>query len=178
MGCGAPSVSVLSDRAVMPGYSPDELQRLAGGTVKVEVYGNPFVIPPHAFSGQVAANMNQSAAAPAHFIADPSSDPVGAYRVVWDFSPPHQSIAPNAICQGRHVEPSGPGTPIDAYAAFCREGEALSSVRGHLYYTDTPNSVEFLNFIEAMTTQLFPRDASIPRRSGDARLGSRVTHPF
>lgn len=177
-GCAGGYAPVLSDHALMPGYSADEVRHLTGRAVKVEVYGNPFVVPPHAFDGQVASNMNQSRAAPTHFISDPEGGVIADYRVVWNFSPPQESIAPNAICQGKYVETLRPGMPIDAYAAFCHDGEALSSVRGRLYYTDTPNSVEFLTLVDAMTTQLFPRDATGLRRSGDARLGDPLTHRY
>jgi hypothetical protein len=177
-GCTSRYTPVLSDHALMPGYSADEVRRLTGHAVKVEVYGNPFIVPPHAFDGQVASNMNQSAAAPAHFVADPEGNAIADYRVVWNFSPPQGSIAPNAICQGKYVKTLKPGMPIDAYAAFCRNREALSSVRGRLYYTDTPNSVEFLTLVDAMTTQLFPRDATGLRRPGDARLGDPLTHRY
>jgi hypothetical protein len=100
------------------------------------------------------------------------------YRVVWNFAPPRESIAPNAICQGKYEEASKVGMPIDAYAAFCRDGQALSSVRGRLYYTDTQNSLEFLSLVDAMTAELFPTDPTGPRRSGDTRLGRPSSHPF
>jgi hypothetical protein len=178
LGCVTRYEPVLSDHAIMLGYSVPEVRGLANRTVKVEVYGNPFATLPQAFAGQVAANMNQSAAAPAHFAAHAAHDAATAYRVVWDFAPSRGSIAPNAICQGKHVEPGQAGIPIDAYAAFCRGGEALSSVRGRLYYTDTQNSLEFLNLVDAMTAQLFPTEVTGPRRSGDARLGKPQSHPF
>jgi hypothetical protein len=178
MGCVTRYEPVLSDRAIMLGYSVPEVQGLANRTVKVEVYGNPFATSPQAFAGEVASNMNQSAAAPAHFAAHAPSDAATPYRVVWDFAPPRGSIAPNTICQEKYVEPGQAGIPIDAYAAFCRGSEALSSVRGRLYYTDTQNSHEFLSLVDAMTTQLFPTEVSGPRRSGDTRLGKPQSHPF
>jgi hypothetical protein len=178
MGCVTRYEPVLSDRAITPAYSVPEAQGLAGRTVKVEVHGNPFATRPPAFAGQVAANMNQSAAAPAHFAAYTPSDTTTPYRVVWNFTPPRRSIAPNEICQGKYFEPSQAGMPIDAYAAFCRGSEALSSVRGRLYYTDTQNSLEFLDLVVAMTAQLFPTEVSGPRRSGDTRLGKPQSHPF
>lgn len=178
MGCVTRYEPALSDRAITPAYSVLEAQGLAGRTVKVEVYGNPFGAQPQAFAGQVAANMNQNAAAPAHFAAHAPGDATAPYRVVWNFAPPRESIAPNAICQGKYVEPSEAGMPIDAYAAFCRGSAALSSVRGRLYYTDTQNSLEFLSFVDAMTVQLFPTEVSGPRRSGDTRLGKPQSHPF
>jgi hypothetical protein len=178
LGCSIQYTPVVSDLAVMPGYSAADVRNLAGRAVRVEVYGNPFGLPALAFSGQVAANMNQSASASAHFAAQPSSGDETPYRVVWDFAPPREGSTPNAICRAKSVESSRTGTPIDAYAAFCRGGEALSSVRGRLYYTDTQNSLEFLNFIGVMTAQLFPTDPPGFRRSGDARLGRRLSNPF
>jgi len=74
MGCVGLYEPVLSDRAVMPGYSVTEVRSLADRTVKIEVYGNPFAVEPQAFEGQIAANMNQSAAAPARFAAQGPSD--------------------------------------------------------------------------------------------------------
>jgi hypothetical protein len=176
-GCALHYEPTLSDHAIMPDYSPDELRALAGRAVKVEVHGNPFAIAQPAFDGQIAANMNDSAAAPAHFVAFRESSIAPRYRVVWNFSPPVTSVAPNAICQGSAEEPSKAGVPIDAYAAFCRDNEALSSVRGRLYYTDTPNSVEFLSLIDQMTAELFPKNVTGLRRSGDARLGAPVSSP-
>ena len=176
IGCAARYDPVLSDRAVMPGYSLAEARSLTG--IKVEVYGNPFTVAPEAFVGQVAATMNQSTAAPAHFAAHGPSGAAVPYRVVWNFAPPHESIAPNVICQAKDVRSNRGGMPIDVYAAFCRDDRALSSVRGALYYTDTQNSLEFLSLIDAMTARLFPADATGPRRSGDAPLGKAVTHPF
>ena len=177
-GCAIRYEPELSDRAVMPGYSVAEVLSLADRTLKVEVYGNPFAAAPQAFEGQVAANMNQSAAAPAHFAAHATSSAETPYRIVWNFAPPRQSVAPNAICQGQYEESTKAGMPIDAYAAFCRGGQGLSSVRGRLYYTDTQNSLEFLSLVDAMTAQLFPKDPTGPRRSGDSPLGKRVSHPF
>jgi hypothetical protein len=176
--CVAQYSPVLSDRAIMPAYSVAVRQALAGHTVMVEVHGTPFSVPPQAFAGQLAANMNQSAAAPAHFVSTAPSDAASPYRVVWNFAPPQESIAPNAICQGKFARSNKAGESIDTYAAFCRGDAALSSVRGRLYYTETQNSIEFLSLVDAMTTQLFPIDASDPRRSGDARLGERLSHPF
>lgn len=176
--CVTQYTPVLSDHAVMPGYSIAEVKGLAGRTIKVEVYGNPFAVAQPAFAGQVASLMNQSGVAPGHFAAHASGDAAAPARVVWNFAPPPVSIAPNAICQGKYVVPDRSGVPIDAYAAFCRGGEALSSVRGSLYYADAPNSIEFLVLVDAMTTQLFPTDDTGPRRSGDARLGRPLSHPF
>jgi hypothetical protein len=178
VGCAIQYTPLVSDLAVMPGYAVADVRNLAGRTVRVEVYGNPFGLPAHAFSGQVAANMNQSASASARFAAQPSSGDATPYRVVWDFAPPQEGSTPNAICQAKSVESSRAGTPIDAYAAFCRGSEALSSVRGRLYYTDTQNSLEFLNLIGVMTAQLFPADPPGFRRSGDTRLGRRSSTPF
>ncbi|HXZ02932.1 MAG TPA: hypothetical protein VEI03_23290 [Stellaceae bacterium] len=177
VGCVSRYNPVLSDRAVMPGYSAAEVRGLAGRTIKVEVYGNPFSVAPEAFAGQVAANMNQSDAAPAHFAAHPSGASAEPYRVVWNFAPPRQSIAPNEICRMTSAPPGG-GMPIDVYAAFCQGRDALSSVRGGIYYSDTQNSVEFLVLVDAMTAQLFPINAQGLRRSGDARLGKPMSHPF
>lgn len=178
LGCVSRYNPVLSDRAVMPGYSVAEVRGLAGRMVRVEVYGNPFSVAPEAFAGQVAANMNQSDAAPAHFAARPSSATAEAYRVVWNFAPPHESIAPNEICRTTSVPRSGGGMPIDVYAAFCYGRDALSSVRGGIYYADTQNSIEFLVLIDAMTAQLFPANVAGLRRSGDARLGKPMSRPF
>lgn len=177
IGCVDRYDPVLSDHAVMPGYSFAEVHGLAGRTVRVEVYGNPFSAAPEAFAGQVAANMNQSDAAPAHFAAHPSDASTDPYRVVWNFAPPRESIAPNEICRTSSVPRSG-GVPLDVYAAFCHGRDALSSVRGGLYYTDTQNSIEFLVLIDRMTAQLFPANAAELRRSGDARLGKPMSHPF
>lgn len=168
---------VLSDHAVMPGYSLADIRGLAGRTIRVEVYGNPFAVAPEAFAGQVAANMNQSDAAPAHFAAHAPGDAVASYRVVWDFAPPRESVAPNEICRTTAVPPSS-ATPIDAYAALCYGADALTSVRGRLYYADTQNSVEFLHLVDAMTAQLFPADVIGTRRSGDTRLARPMSHPF
>ena len=178
MGCAVRSAPVLSDRAVMSGYSLAIVQSLTGRTVTIEVHGDPFDTPSQAFAGQVAANMNDSAAAPARFAVHARANGATPYRVVWDFTPPNESLAPNAICQRRYDTPSKIGMPIDAYAAFCRGGEALSSVRGRLYYADTQNSLEFLNLIDVMTAQLFTNDVTGPRRSGDSRLGKSISHPF
>ena len=161
----------------MPGYSLAEARSLAPQSVKVEVYGSPFAVASEAFAGQVAANMSQSAAAPTHFSARARSDLAHSYRVVWNFAPPRESVAPNAVCQARNIQPRGGGMPIDVYAAFCRDGQALSSVRGALYYADTQNSLEFLALIDAMTAQLFPADDTGLRRSGDAPLGKPLSHP-
>ena len=176
--CATRYTPVLSDHAVMPGYSVAEVNGLAGRRIQVEVHGNPFPVPQQAFEGQVAALMDQSGVAPAHFAAHAADDPATRERVVWNFAPPRESIAPNAICQGKYVVPDKSGVPIDAYAAFCRGDEALSSVRGSLYYADAPYSLEFLILVDAMTTQLFPTDETGPRRSGDARLGRPLSHPF
>ena len=67
VGCVGRYDPVLTDQALMPGYSLAEARSLVG--VKVEVYGNPFAVAPEAFAGQVASTMNQSAAAPARFTA-------------------------------------------------------------------------------------------------------------
>jgi hypothetical protein len=131
-----------------------------------------------AFAGQIAANMNESASAPAHFSANGGRVDAPSYRVVWNFAPPQQSMAPNAICRGENVKSDEVGGSIDAYAAFCRHNEALSSVRGRIYHADTQNSLEFLHLVDAMMEQLFPTDVSGPRRSGDSRLGNRMSHPF
>jgi hypothetical protein len=176
VGCVGRYDPVLSDHAVMPGYSLAEARRLSG--VKVEVYGGPFAVAPEAFAGQVASTMNQSGAAPAHFTAHGSSDAASLYRVVWNFAPPRESMAPNAICRAKGIRINSAGMPIDVCAAFCRDDEALSSVRGALYYTDTQNSLEFLALIDAMTAKLFPADATGLRRSGDAPLGRPTSHPF
>jgi hypothetical protein len=176
--CAERYTPVLSDHAIMPGYSVAGLKGLAGHRVQVEVLGNPFPVPQPAFAGQVAALMDQSGVTPAHFAAHAPDDPATRERVVWNFAPPRESIAPNAICQGKYVVPDRSGVPIDAYAAFCRGAEALSSVRGSLYYADAPYSLEFLILVDAMTTQLFPTDETGPRRSGDARLGKPLSHPF
>jgi len=178
MGCVGLDEPLLSDRAVMPGYSVTKVQGLAGHTITIEVYGNPFSVPPQAFDGQIAANMNQSAAAPMRFAAHAPGDTAEPYHVVWNFTPPQESIAPNAICRADFVQSNSSGTPIEAYAAFCLGREALSSVRGHLYYADTQNSLEFLRFVDAMTTELFPTEGIGQRRSGDAKLGKPVSHPF
>lgn len=162
---------VLSDVAVMPAYSIDEVHALADRSVRVEVYGDPFSVATDAFAGQVAANMNQANAAPAHFSAHAGNDARRAYHVVWNFSPPRESLAPNQVCRTTSAPPGAGGTPIDAYAAFCYGGDALTSVRGRLYYTDTQNSVEFLHLVDAMTEQLFPTEVRGPLRSGDSRLG-------
>jgi hypothetical protein len=167
----------LSDHAIMPDYSLAVRQSLAGHTVMVEVHGNPFAVPPQAFAGQVAANMNQSGAAPARFTGAPSTATT-PYRVVWNFAPPHESIAPNAICRGQDTRSNEIGESIDAYAAFCRGDVALSSVRGRLYYTETQNSIAFLRLVDTMTAQLFPTDPTGLRRPGGARLGERLSHPF
>jgi hypothetical protein len=176
-GCVSRYDPVLSDHAIMPDYSLAEARRLAGHNVKVEVYGSPFSVAPEAFAGEVASTMNQSAAAPAHFAAHATRNLAPSYRVVWNFAPPPVSIAPNAICQAKEVRPGAQGMPIDVYAAFCRDDQALSSVRGALYYTDTQNSLEFLALIDAMTAQLFPPDDAGPRRSGDTPLGRPMSHP-
>jgi hypothetical protein len=168
---------VLSDRAVMPGYSLADVRGLAGRPVRVEVFGNPFSVAPEAFAGQVAANMNQSDAAPVHFAAHVAGDAGSSYRVVWNFAPPRESVAPNEICRTSSVSPSA-GAPIDAYAAFCHGADALTSVRGRLYYADTQNSVEFLHLVDAMTAQLFPVEIVGTRRSGDTRLARPMSHPF
>lgn len=87
-------------------------------------------------------------------------------------------MAPNAICRAKDTRTNSGGMPIDVCAAFCRDDEALSSVRGALYYADTQNSLEFLALIDAMTAKLFPADVTGLRRSGDAPLGKPTTHPF
>jgi hypothetical protein len=170
-GCAMQYDPVLSDRAVMPGYSVSDIRALAGRTIKVDVYGDPFAAAPYAFAGQVASNMNQSSAAPGHFTAHPATDPTAPYRVVWNFSPPRESVAPNQICRTKSVPPNNGRTPIDVAAAFCYGEQALTSVRGSLYYTGTQNSIEFLRLVDAVTTQLFPVEIDAPRRSGDSRLG-------
>lgn len=177
-GCASHYEPVLSDRAVMPGYALADVRDLAGRTVKVEVFGNPFAVPPEAFAGQVASNMNTSNAAPAHFAAHSSTATAGRYRVVWNFAPPRSSVAPNEICRTTAVPPGRGGMPIDVYAAFCWDGDALSSVRGSIYYSATQNSVEFLVLVDAMTAALFPVDVAGLRRSGDTPLGRPMSHPF
>ena len=97
------------------------------GGVRLPFRSHVPAVAPDAFAGQVASTMNQSAAAPAHFAAHAAQGVASAYRVVWNFSPPRESIAPNAICQGKYVEPTKPGVPIDVYAAFCRDSVPLRS---------------------------------------------------
>ena len=169
---------VLSDRALTTDYSVAEVKSMADHTVNVAVHGNPFGGAQEAFAGQVAANMNQSRGAPTHFAAHAASNTTEPYRIVWNFAPPSEPITPNAICQEKFVRPGRRGTPIDVYAAFCRGPVALSSIRGGLYYTDSDNSLEFLNLIDAMTTALFPTSANGSRRSGDTILGRPLSHPF
>lgn len=171
---------ILSDYAVMPEYSAAVVERaVPNRDLKVEVHGSPFNVPPAAFAGQVAAQMNQSSVVETHFTTNPGYSALPPYRIVWNFAPPRTSIAPNAICAGRYdnLEEIGSDPPIDAYGAFCRGDAALTSARIRIYYTDTQNSIEFMDVVASMTAKLFPTEPPRLRRSGDARLAEPPPKP-
>ena len=101
--------------AVMPDYSVAEVQQLASHTVRVKA------IPPpsrRSFCGFGRRQCHQATAAPAHFAALSLGNVSTVCRVVWNFAPPREALAPNAICRTKDVESGRSGMPIDADAAF------------------------------------------------------------
>src|SRR6185295_4968236 len=108
-------VSALSDYAVMPAYSAEELQRaVANRSLPVLVHGRSP-------ADDIAAGMNRSGAlGSVQFRATASDNPGNRYRVVWNFAPPVESIAPNEICAAAPADGRRAGPSVDAYAAFCR----------------------------------------------------------
>jgi hypothetical protein len=171
VGCAAPYEARFSDYAVMPGYNAHEVAVAATAAIRVEVLGEPFDLPPAAFSGQVAAEMSIAVADRSiRFTTAASEGATPPYRVVWDFSPPKRAVPPNALCQEGHGASGRGGTPIDAYVVFCRGNQALSAVRARLFYTRTPNSIEFISLVDSVTGKLFSPDPPYFRRSGEAAL--------
>jgi hypothetical protein len=97
------------------------------------------------------------------------------YRVVWDFAP-RRGRAPDQICAASGAAGERPSRPIDAQAALCRDGKALTAVRARLYYADTPNSLEFIALVDDATRALFPARPPAVRRAGAARLAPWAPH--
>ena len=178
--CQPPPVHQLAEYAVTPDYERATLERdLAGRTVRVVVFGNPFAVPADAFAGQLAAAMTDAHAIDARFLArgDPEGGaPVPGYTVVWDFAPAG-ALSPDAICAERAAPPGARAPlPIDAYVALCRGDKALSAVRARLYYTETQNSLEFIGLVDDATRALFPAHPPAFRRPGDTTIAPQVPH--
>lgn len=176
VGCQPSPVRVLSEYAVTPDYSRQQLDDdLTGRAVKVEVFGNPFDVPPAAFSGQIAAEMTEAHVFDARFVGRDGEPGVSGYAVVWDFAPP-RALAPDEICAERAPRGDRAPLPIDAYVALCRAGKALTAVRAKLYYTGTQNSLEFIGLVDDAAHALFPSQLPALRRPGDARIAPQVPH--
>jgi hypothetical protein len=175
-GCAAAPVRTMSDYAVMPDYSSDLIEGLRDRPIKVEVRGDPFQLSAEAFAGQIAAAMSDVKDAPAlTFSSHDAPDLAPGYRVVWDFAAP-RGPAPDELCAAVLAPPERAPLPIDAYAALCRDDKALTAVRARLYYTDTPNSLEFIALVDATTRALFPDRPPLVRRVGAARLAPWAPH--
>jgi hypothetical protein len=171
--CGAPALDTgLSDYAVMPAYSAEEVQKAtAERTIPIVVQGRPSHWTRTALEADVAAGMNGSSALRGvQFQAAPADSPGQRYRVVWKFAPPVESLPPNEICARAHDDYNPERLLIEAYAAFCRGDKALSSVRGRLLAAEGQDAATLAKLVRAMTAALFPADPPSYRRSGDARL--------
>jgi hypothetical protein len=175
-GCAPAPVAMMSDYAVMPGYSSALVATLRDRPIKVEVRGDPFGLPAEAFAGQIAATMSDVQDAPALlFASHDAPDLVPGYRVVWDFAA-RRGLAPDELCGAAAPPADREALPIDAYAALCREDKALTAVRARLYYTDTPGSLEFIALVDATTRALFPGRPPAVRRVGAAPLAPWAPH--
>ncbi|MBV8168544.1 MAG: hypothetical protein JO021_17245 [Alphaproteobacteria bacterium] len=176
VGCAPGPVRTMSEHAVMPDYSNDVVEALRDHPVKVEVRGDPFGLPAGAFAGQIAAAMSDVRDMPAlAFSSRDLPDLAPGYRVVWDFAA-RRGPAPDELCGAATPPIERPALPIDAYAVLCRDDKALSAVRVRLYYTDTPNSLEFIALVDAATRALFPDRPPAFRRVGTSRLAPWAPH--
>jgi hypothetical protein len=147
---------------VRGGYNPVEFGYAAGRRdLLTEFRGDPFGLGDAAFEDRMVALLarHQPKQQPTNYTTDPGPDARTDYRVVFVFDPP-VSFLPNQLCRDGGALPAGAGgaAPLEAAAAFCRGGGALTSVRGRL---DTAYGVEDKRFealIGQMVDALFPRD--------------------
>jgi len=84
--------------------------------------------------------------------------------------------AARGACAERDLPDERRGVRAERHADRRRCGvrgdDELSSVRGY------PKPLEFLDLVDAMTTELFPKDVTeLRRRSGGARLGKPLSRP-
>jgi len=137
----------------------------AGRDFRVAILGNPFGGDRATFEQAVTAAMQGRNWGPAtNFTTAPGSSARDGYRVVMVFDPA-PTLNPQTLCG---EPPSAPlphaagSASVSVFAAWCRFGTALSSVRGEVGGVTGPGDAGFRAMIGRVTETLFPPELATP----------------
>lgn len=138
-------------------WRPDYLNYTAGrGGMFTQVVGNPFDVPQELVDQAVTSSLENRGFGPQMpFFTVPPEDFRSPYRVVVMFNPSEGTSAAR-LCS----EPYQPQNPragqVGVLAAFCLEGDRLTSVRGSVAGADGPEHPAFKRLMSQVALLLFP----------------------
>ena len=137
---------------------------VGGRDLLLIVDGDPFSVPDDAFAHKVEASLANAPISrePTRPLLSPNDTANTRYWVVYVFNPPTDLFG-NDICQrgtsGARSKGFGPSRAgvVEAVAAFCVEGRALTETAGHTS-ADGPDDPRFTKLTRLMVADLFRTD--------------------
>lgn len=152
---------ILTHQNIDPLYGAGQFAYAgAGRDLRVDVVGDPFGGDPAAFGRIVTDAMQGRHFGPAtNFTTTPGADARSAYRVVMLFDP-SLSLNPALLCSDppSSLPVQGGQNRVSVFAAFCRGGKSLTSVKGGIASASGPEDPEFRELVGRVTHALFPPD--------------------
>ncbi len=163
--CATGGVS-LSHQEVDTAYSPGEFAYAgAGRDLRVDVVGNPFGGDRAAFAAAVTdAMQGRHWGQRTNFTTTPGETARPKYRVLMLFDPP-VSLNAMRLCpeQPSALPTVAAGDEVVLFAAFCRDGKSLTSIKGRVSGVAGARDPIFRELVGGVTNGLFPPERSRQR---------------
>lgn len=153
---GAPTLAyTIKSAEIIGSYDPSEAGSGSrrGRDLPAIVLGNPFPVAPEVTAQAISQGMRAGRPGPAMSFAEAANAP---QRVVWQLS--GGTRTGNAICDRRWpIPPAGPGAGNgNVVATYCRGDSAMTQVYASIDGIADPRDPQFVQFINQITTNLFP----------------------
>ena len=162
---GAPAQAyTIRSADIIGSYDPTEVGHGArrGRDLPALVVGNPFPVAPEITAQAVSQGMRDGRGGPAMSLAEIAVAPM---RVIWQLA--GGTRTGSTICDRRGPLPAaGPHAGnVNVVATYCRGDSAMTQVIASIDKISDPRDPEFINFINQITTNLFP--PRNPEQNGD-----------